>query len=372
MSQSIDKPRLAILASFSGDGGMEMLIANLFCELLRQDINVNLLLIRARGGHVQRLPESNRIRKLGPNSSWLCIPALTRYLRTQRPAVLFAAKHRAVIAAIVARYMSGQRNTRVVALIGSDKTTYLRGKSRPGRYLWYVTMRFFYPRTDLIITMSQGLLEHIHSVSGTPRERIKVVPTPVIPTDINERTRQPVNHPWLTGGDIPVIIGAGRFSPEKGFETLIRAFADLRRQRECRLILLGRGELQDRYTVLAKELGIADDIDFPGFVDNHYAYLARASIFVLSSSHEGAPNVIIDSLACGTPVVATDCPSGPREILQDGKLGILVSVGDVEGLAAAMANTLDNPPSHEYLRTGVAQYTAEASAHAYLTTMRLA
>lgn len=370
MPQRPNKSRLAILASFSGDGGMEVLISNLFGELQRQRFDARLLLIKARGGHIKRLPQSEHIHKLGPDSTWLTIPALIHFLRQHQPEVLFAAKHRAVIVAVIARALSGQ-NTRVVALLGSNKSEYLRHKGGLRRWLWYSTMRFFYPRADLIITMSQGLADDIHLSSGTPRARIKVIPTPVIPPNLGELIAQPVNHPWLQPGQPPVIMGAGRFSPEKGFETLIRAFAQVRKQRECRLIILGKGELQEAYEALARELGVTADIAFPGFTSNYYAYLNKATLFVLSSSHEGAPNVIIDALACGTPVVATDCPSGPRELLQQGKYGPLVPVGNVDALARAMAATLDDPLAGEFLQSGVTQYTAEASARAYLAAMTL-
>jgi glycosyltransferase involved in cell wall biosynthesis len=166
-----------------------------------------------------------------------------------------------------------------------------------------------------------------------------------------------------------VIIGMGRFTEQKDFATLIRAFARLRANRNCRLILLGRGRLQADYQALAEQLGVAADIAYPGFADNPYSYLARARLFVLSSAWEGSPNALTEALALGVPVVATDCPSGPRELLDGGRYGALVAVGDDAALAQAMAATLDAPPPAAGLRRAVADYTVEASARAYLAAL---
>ena len=157
----------------------------------------------------------------------------------------------------------------------------------------------------------------------------------------------------------------------KDFATLIRAFALLRKSRECRLVILGRGRLRDDLLRLAGELGVAEDVDLPGFVSAPYSFMAHAALLAFTSLWEGLGFVIIEALAVGTPVVATDCPSGPREILQDGRFGKLVATGSPPELAVAMAETLDAPPPRDFLRDAAMPYEIERSASAYLRALGL-
>ncbi len=189
---------------------------------------------------------------------------------------------------------------------------------------------------------------------------------PVWSPEIEILAGQPVAHIWPVQQDVPVIISAGRFSSEKDFSTLIQAFAKLRKKRQAKLILLGEGSLRASLEDLAKQLGVIDDLTMPGFVENPFAYLARADVFVLSSAHEGFGNVLVEAMACGTPVVSTDCPSGPREILDGGRYGALAPVGDADALAAAIQQKLDNPTSAELLKTRAREFSVEKAAGAYL------
>jgi glycosyltransferase involved in cell wall biosynthesis len=161
-------------------------------------------------------------------------------------------------------------------------------------------------------------------------------------------------------------MGVGRLNPQKDFGTLLRAFAALRREREARLIVLGEGEEREALARLAAELGVANDVDMPGFADNPYAHMSKAALFVLSSRFEGLPTVLVEAMACGTPVVATDCPSGPSEILEGGRLGGLVPVGDADALARAMAEALDRPVPTELLCARAADFAVERAVDRYL------
>jgi glycosyltransferase involved in cell wall biosynthesis len=181
---------------------------------------------------------------------------------------------------------------------------------------------------------------------------------------------QPIDHPWFAEGAPPVILGVGKLKPQKDFATLLRAFATLRAGRAARLVILGEGEQRGELEALAQNLGIAADVALPGFVDNPFPYMARASLFVLSSRFEGLPGVLIQALACGCPAVSTDCPSGPAEILEGGRYGPLVPVGDAEGLARAMAETLAAPLSPDILRERAAFFSTERAACNTLAVLR--
>ena len=197
------------------------------------------------------------------------------------------------------------------------------------------------------------------------RERIRTVYNPVVSADLDRKARESPPHPWFDDRPCPVILAIGRMKKVKDFSTLLRAFARLLVQRPARLIVLGEGRLRPSLQSLAWELGIAERVDFPGFQENPYAFLAKADLFVLSSRHEALPTVLIEAMACGCPVVSTDCPSGPREILEDGRLGPLVPVGDTEALAKAMARVLDEPPSRDLLRERASFFSVERAVERY-------
>jgi glycosyltransferase involved in cell wall biosynthesis len=180
-------------------------------------------------------------------------------------------------------------------------------------------LRTFYPWAASVVAVSRGAADDLARSSGLSRDRVEVVYNPVI---------------------TPAVLAAAR---QKDFPTLIRAFAQLRHRRTGRLMILGEGEDRPGLTALAGDLGVADDVALPGFRGNAMACMAGSGLFVLSSAWEGLPTVLIEALAAGTRVVATDCPSGPREILQEGRLGALVPVGDPAALAEAMLDALERP-----------------------------
>jgi glycosyltransferase involved in cell wall biosynthesis len=192
-----------------------------------------------------------------------------------------------------------------------------------------------------------------------------VVYNPVITPEIMALARQTPDHPWFAAGGPPVILAVGRLTPQKDFPTLLRAFAEVRRRRPARLLILGEGEERAALEALGADLGVAADVALPGFRENAMAYMAGSALFVLSSAWEGLPTVLIEALAAGTRVVSTDCPSGPREILQDGRLGSLVPVGDVAALADAMTAALARPAAPAPAEA-LTPFTRDAAVDHYL------
>jgi len=365
MSQASHKEKITIFISFSGEGGVERMVSNLIKEFVRQGHPVDLLLIKARGEHLRHLPEQvNRI-KLGSDHTALCLWPLVRYLRKHKPESMLVAKHRAIITALLACKIAGV-NTRIVGRLGTNLSRALEGKNRLRKWFWHLQMRKLYPLAEKIVPVSEGVAEDVKAITGLDDEKLQVIRNPVITPEIYQLAEQPLDHPWFTEGQPPVILGAGRFTRQKDFITLIKAFAEVRKQRDCHLVLLGNGALQGQYETLAQQLGIKADLSMPGFAHNPYPYMKRASLFVLSSAWEGSPNVLSEALALGTPAVATDCPSGPREVLKDGRIAPLVPVGNVKAMSAAMIQILDRPQPREHYQAAVAEYTAEISAMRYL------
>ena len=360
---------IALLASFSGSGGVERMLVNLLSALDSQGVAIDLLLLRADSAYLRELPPGIRQIRLAGRHSQLAIPALARYLRQAQPAALLVAKDRAGRSAVIARALARVK-TPIALRLGTHLSTAMAGRSPPERWLRYSLIRWLYPHLEAIVAVSAGVADDVATITGVPAKRIHVVRNPVITSMLAARARAPCHHPWLERDDDrnqpPVILAVGRLQRQKDFPTLIRAFAQLHQQRECRLIILGEGRNRPGLEQLVAERGLNDAVSLPGFVANPYPFMARASLFALSSAWEGSPNVLTEALALGTPAVATDCPSGPAEILQQGRFGPLVPVGDAEALATAMAATLDAPLPADTLRAAVSEYQAERSACRYL------
>jgi glycosyltransferase involved in cell wall biosynthesis len=260
------------------------------------------------------------------------------------------------LAALVARRLSGVSTRLIVREANYVSINRTKIDFAPVR-LAYQLIPWVYPWADRIIAVSQGVREDLLKCSGLPRDRVVVLPNPVVTPELTAKAAEPVDHAWLVEGQPPVVLGVGRLVPQKDFATLIRAFAVVHGRRRARLVILGEGPVRLALEHQVRDLGLEADVALPGFANNPYAWMVRASVFVLSSAWEGSPNVLVEAMACGTPVVATDCPSGSREILMDGKFGTLVPVGDVTAMAEAIFTTLDHPPG-----PGLARQRAEAFA----------
>jgi glycosyltransferase involved in cell wall biosynthesis len=364
--------KLGVLVSLSGEGGVERMVLNLVRGFAAvPDLAVDLVLLREESRHLQALPAGVNVVRLGVRHSALSVPAIVRYLRAARPDALLAAKDRAGRAALLARRLSGVP-TRVVIRLGTTLSEAMKDRHPVLRWLRYLPIRRLYRWADGIVAVSEGVADDVAATSRMPRERIHVVRNPVITTDLLRQAEEPSGHPWLADPAVPVVMGMGRLTRQKDFPTLVRAFARVRRDRPLRLVILGEGRDAAVLREIAGAEGVAADVDLPGFRANPYPWLARCQLFVLSSAWEGSPNALTEALALGVPVVSTDCRSGPRELLDGGRYGPLVPVGDADRLAAAMRQALDHPLPPATLQRAVSEYTVETSARRYLEILGLA
>lgn len=260
------------------------------------------------------------------------------YLDRERPDAVLAAHVRPVVATTMAMRIASHRARVVAALHNRSKRWRRRRISR------------FYPRADVLVGISPDISEGLSEITGIPTERIHTVYNPIVSNDISRKAEAPSGHPWLDGPDRPIILAAGRLEENKGFRTLLSAFAMLLTRRRARLIVLGKGPLLSILLSRAEDLGIRDHVDFPGFATNPYPFMAGADLFVLSSRAEGLPTVVVEAMACGCPVVSTDCSAGPAEILEGGRLGEIVPADDAGALADAMDLALNKSPDGSLLR----------------------
>jgi glycosyltransferase involved in cell wall biosynthesis len=203
--------------------------------------------------------------------------------------------------------------------------------------IWVVA---FYHWADAVVAVSQGVADDLRRITGLGEDKVRVIYNPVITPAVFNNAEEPLEHAWFAQGEPPVVLGVGRLTAQKDFATLIRAFRQVRNHCEARLVILGEGQERSRLEAMLKELGLSGDASLPGFVDNPYPYMKHAAVFVLSSRWEGFGIVVAEALALGSPVVATNCPSGPAEILGGGRWGQLVPVGATTEMARAVVTIL--------------------------------
>ena len=297
------------------------------------------------------------------------LPGLADYLRRERPDALLSVLSYGNLVALWARRLAGVPTRIVISERNTLSQSRIATKQRERRWRFRhlpALIARTYPFADAITTVSDGVADDLAATTGLPRERLITVYNPVVTDRLLERVDEPLEHPWFQPGEPPVVLAAGRLRPQKDFATLLHAFARLRARRPARLLVLGEGPERAALEACACSLGFAADFALPGFVRNPFTYMARAQVFVLSSRFEGLPGTLIQAMACGCPVVSTDCPSGPREILEGERHGAIVPVGDPVALAAAIERTLVSPVAPEQLRARAAAFSAERVARTYL------
>jgi glycosyltransferase involved in cell wall biosynthesis len=332
------------LPSLSG-GGAERAMLNLAHGIAGCGHAVDLVLAQARGPYLSQVHESVRIVDLKASRVLMSLPVLVSYLRREQPEALISALNYANVVALWARRLAGIPG-KVLVNEQNTLSRSVRNSARRRQRMVMPLVKRFYPWADYVIGNSQGVVDDLSQMTGLPRQRIKLLYNPVVTPEVREKARAALNVPWFEAGQPPVVLAVGRLTKQKDFPTLMRAFAQVRQARPARLLILGEGPDRPALEALANQLGLGDDVALPGFVENPYAYMSRASLYVLSSRWEGLPTVLIEALYCGPPIVATDCPSGPREILAGGRHGSLVPVGDVTALTQAIEAGLAGKTPH--------------------------
>jgi glycosyltransferase involved in cell wall biosynthesis len=322
-------------------GGAERISINLLKDMATNpDLELELVLAKAEGPYLNQVPESVRVVDLSTERVIKAVFPLSRYLQASQPDALLSHMSHANVAAMLAQRLTDTKTQMVLVEHGKMST--------PKSHVFRTTlvplfMRWLYPKADKIVGVSDGVTQDLHDRFDLPEEKLQTIYNPVVNAELLVKSQQAVDHPWLQPGQPPVFLAVGRLTRQKDFPNLIQAFAQVRQVKPAKLIILGEGEARDELTGLIHQLALTQDVMLPGFVKNPFAYMNRAAAFVLSSRWEGLPTVLIEAMACGCPVVATDCPSGPQEILAAGKYGELVPIENADRLAQAMLHVLDQP-----------------------------
>jgi glycosyltransferase involved in cell wall biosynthesis len=361
------KKRITFFLDALHGGGAEKAVVNMLKGLSQRDeFDLDLVLAKLEGPYLDRVPKQVRIVNLGTGRAITALFPLINYLRQNRPWALIGNMGHVNVVATIAKQLSGIQTKLVLVeqnTISADKSDLARAKLVPP------LMKWLYPRADIVAGVSEGVARDLEQYLNLPFELVRVLHNPIVDAELFANAREPLEHRWFGENTPPVFLAVGRLNYQKDFPNLLEAFALVRKKKFARLIILGEGELRAQLETMVKNLGIIDDVSLPGFVKNPYAYMSQASCFVLSSRQEGLPTVLIEAMACGCPVVSTDCPSGPEEILAGGKYGSLVPIHDSFALSEAMLQVLDNRLDKQTLVDRANDFSIDSAVDRYLSLL---
>jgi len=354
--------RVLVFRPTLGEGGADRVTWTLLVHLDRARFAPELVLMRADGPFVAEVPRDVPVHALGTPRLALSALSLARIIRGRKPDIVFSTSSSGNAVCVLAHGLARSR----ARLVLSERSALFRGRRREP--VEAALKRLTYRRADVVTAVSQGVADQLVSALGVRQDRVRVVYNPMVEPDLAARAAEQVDHPWFADG-VPVIAACSRLVEVKDYPTLLAAFAKLRAQRRVRLFVLGDGPLKGELEQRAREAGLADDVCFFGFDRNPFKYLARARLLLQASRAEGLPGALIQSMACGAPVVSTDCDFGPREVVRDGVDGFLVPVGDADALAARAGRLLDDEPLRarmsEQGREAMRKFTLESSLARY-------
>jgi glycosyltransferase involved in cell wall biosynthesis len=330
---------------------------------------VDLLIVRKEGAFLNLPSPKVRVIELKAKKTRYVFHSLWRYLKHHKPDVLLSALTEVNLAAI----LCARATFSTVKLIVSEHnipSIDLRHNAPFARKVAYWSMRWLYRMADEIVAVSHGVACDVAAHCRIPVDRVRIIYNPVPANPIRLSAMELPTHPWFGRDEPPVILGVGRLTPQKDFATLIKAFATVRKSRRVRLVILGEGGERSALRELAVKLGVHDDVDLPGFQENPFPIMARAAVVVVASAWEGLSLVLIEAMACGTPVVSTNCFSGPAEVLDNGRFGPLVPVGNVFEMASAITKTIDKPLPPSVLQERAREFSVAKAYDRYMTLVQ--
>ena len=336
----LPRKKLAIFMPSLRGGGAEKVMTVIANELVARGHTVDFVLVDAVGEFLSELNPSVNVVNLAQKRQLFCFLAMFRYLKSARPDIVLSALVSTNLIACLFKIIFKGRFRLVLSERAVSSLALRDNKDWPSMLMLQL-IRYLYPTANLIIAVSKDVKDDLVSNFHIPESEIRVIYNPVSVDVINKLSLEKFEHEVFDDPDVPVVISAGRLTRQKNFKLLIQAFALARSHRKINLVVLGEGPLLSELKSQVMSLGLDDCVYFPGFVRNPFVWMKRASVFILSSNYEGLPGVLIQALACGCPVVSTDCPGGAHEILAGGKWGCLVPTNNPVILSQAMLESLN-------------------------------
>jgi len=323
--------------------------------LARIGHNVTLIIGKINKGFELPLIENIDVIVLGKKRVITMFKDIINISNSSSPDVIFSAEDHLNIIIMLASFLFRKEAKISCSSRVTPFDTYSKNPFKKGFYLKFL-MKFLMNRADVLSCVSEDMVTQYQSLFKNSRhQRIYNI---IGPDDIEILKAEKVNHDWFNG-NYEVIIGAGNLSPWKGFTDLIKAFSLIKNKKSLKLVILGDGPEKHDLVNLIYELKLEDKIQLLGNVSNPFKYFSKSSLFVLSSRVEGLPNVIVEAMMCGCKIVSYDCPTGPREILQNGKYGTLVKPGDISMLSSSMIDLLKNTLPDNYFESAFKPFMME-------------
>lgn len=343
-----DRPQKILFVTLClAGGGAERIVQLLLTHLDRSRYSPTLILLEDKVEY--EIPPDLPVRclhKKRPFDFFRLIYKLAKIIRQEEPDCVISFLTYPNIVFLLAKIL-GRYKGRVFISERNNPDISISNQNRPR--LFHFLVRKLYPLSNCVISLSKGVAERLDKGFSIPKEKIRVIYNSVDIQKVKTKAKELPSCQWYKEAGIPIIVAGGRLTKQKGYSDLLRAFATVRQKSPCRLVILGEGQEQQALKKLAANLDISNDVAFLGFQENPFSFMAHSNIFVLSSHWEGFGNVIIEAMACGVPVISTNCPYGPSEIITDGVNGLLVPVGDTDAMAEAILKLLKDEPLRKRL-----------------------
>lgn len=360
--------KVAIILPDLGGGGAERLHVHLANDWVARGLSVEFVLLRKQGELLSLLAPEVAVTGLGVDRIREVILPLAAHLRKSRPQVVLAAMWPLTSVVVFSWILSGRRGRLFISEHENLSLSYIGQRRVKPVYLRNL-IRFTYPLANGIVAVSHGVKGDLCSLGSLPVNKVRVIHNPAATGISPLRESSAVQRTSWGAGFERHILTVGRLSPEKDHVTLIKAFAMLPKDLNAKLVILGEGLLRAELSALVAQLGLKERVSLPGFASDPYPWFRSADLFVLSSLWEGFGNVIVEALECGVPVVSTNCPSGPAEILEDGRYGKLVRVQDPVALARAIVQSLNETHDHEALMRRAQDFSVRKISDEYVAYM---
>ena len=367
----MQKPIISIFLPTLLIGGAEKSLVELANGLADMGWRIQLLVMAREGPLIDEIKENVDLIDLGCSSFSQAVFLLARYYKKHRPLVILTSVYATGLAAIAAKIVSGYKPKVVIGAHNSLQAKFERPDNIKDKYLLKLLCKLLFPWADGFVAVSKSLALELETLIQLPKYRIRTIYNPVVSQKMLARADEQLTHPWLampTQRDFKTLISVGRLVEQKGFDVLLDALIIVRKYSDCRLIIVGDGPLRTDLESRVNRLRLEGNVDFVGWQDNPYKFVTRSDLFVLSSRWEGLGNVLKEALACGCPVVATDCQYGPKEILDGGKYGDLVEVNNASDLASKILTTLQasvSPAKSDARKSRSLDFTVEAAVEQY-------
>jgi len=361
--------KIALFIKSLNGGGAERVVLNLANEFYERKIPLILILRFKKGVYLKELNPDIKIVELGTNNPFLMINRIIKACKDNKITTLFPVMHSSNIIGLIAnvflriRIVIRESNT-------FDDFFNKKGLKKIKMTILLCLMKLWYPQSEKIIANTKDTANDILKHINVPKEKVVVINNPLVNERITKLSKEPINDLKYSKITKPRIISVGRLVYQKNYEFLIKCFKQVKKTLpEASLIILGTGPLKNQLITLVKELDLDNEVHFLGFVNNPYKYLKNSDVFVLSSFFEGFGNVLVEALAVGLPIVSTDCPGGPREILDNGNYGTLVPLNNVDAMTNAIIQTIRKKNDTKSLVERANSYSINKIADVYLKVM---